>query len=172
MTDEPCIKRELESPTPKRQRLSVSSAQDMFDLMHQYSPPPPPPPPPGPNSGSGGNGPPSGAPHLRRRPAYNNHHRWSNDHRNNSPRSPMASRRSPYPANGGHLRRSPHHGLRRSNRHRQGGGGPGGAGNGGNSHGRDNMEVSLLSLWLFFYQKMDSKCSRIELKSAETLFGL
>ena len=131
--DEPCIKRELESPTPKRQRLS--SAQDMFELiapLHQYSPPPSAPSQGSPQSQGGvvGGGPHSGGSvghpphhhnhhHHRRRPngGYHNN-RWQND-RNNSgaPRSP-ASRRSPYPPN--HLRRSPHHGpgLRRSTRHR------------------------------------------------------
>lgn len=132
--EEPCIKRELESPTPKRQRLS--SAQDMFELMHQYSPPPSVANPSqgSPPVGQGGIGgrevggpPPHGGAHShhhnhhhhhRRRPNGGNYHnRWQND-RNNSgaPRSP-ASRRSPYPPN--HLRRSPHHGgLRRSTRHR------------------------------------------------------
>ena len=129
MSDEPCIiKRELESPTPKRQRLS--SAQDMFELMHQYSPPPSAPSQGSPSQGVGptgggvgGHGGGGGGPphhhhhHHRRRPNGGYHNRWQND-RNNSgaPRSP-ASRRSPYPPN--HLRRSPHHGgLRRSTRHR------------------------------------------------------
>lgn len=97
MTDEPYIKRELESPTPKRPRLS---SQDMYDLMNQYSPPT--------NTPSPGST-------VRRRLQSNvyNNPRWLNER---SPRSPAASRRSPYPP-GNHLRRSPHH-LRRSNRHR------------------------------------------------------
>ena len=114
MTDEPYIKRELESPTPKRQRLSVSNAQDMFDLMHQYSPPPP-------NSSPVSNNVNNS---YRRRP-HQNYSRWERNapHPNSHPgaqRSPATgNRRSPYPPN--HLRRSPHHGhgLRRSNRHRQ-----------------------------------------------------
>ena len=113
MSDEPCIKRELESPTPKRQRLS--NAQDMFDLMNQYSPPPPPPPPATSGHSPGHQG---HAPYHRRR-QHGSYTRWQNDRNNDrgAPRSP-ASRRSPYPPNH-HLRRSPgHHGLRRSNRHR------------------------------------------------------
>ena len=111
MTDEPYIKRELESPTPKRQRLSVSNAQDMFDLMHQYSPPP---------SNSGGS-PVSNQNNSYRRRPHQNYSRWErNPNPNPGQRSPATgNRRSPYPPN--HLRRSPHHGhgLRRSNRHRQ-----------------------------------------------------
>ena len=112
MSDEPCIKRELESPTPKRQRLS-STAQDMFDLMHQYSPPPA---TQGSPQGGSHHNHHSHNHHNRRRP-NGSYTRWQNDRNNHSgaPRSP-ASRRSPYPPN--HLRRSPHHGLRRSTRHR------------------------------------------------------
>ena len=137
MSDEPYIKRELESPTPKRQRLSVvSNAQDMFDLMHQYSPPPasthhshprdqdsrqP-------QSGASNHGGHSGGGsshnregHIRRRPTFS---RWERNSHGLPPRSP-ARLRSPYPPNYHHLRRSPHHGqqhqgLRRSNRHRGG----------------------------------------------------
>ena len=112
MTDEPYIKRELESPTPKRQRLS--SAQDMFDLMQEYSPPPPQPQQPQqPQNHSSPNN------SYRRRPQ--NYSRWErHQHHGQPPRSPAGARRSPYPPNN-HLRRSPHHGhgLRRSNRHRQ-----------------------------------------------------
>jgi hypothetical protein len=98
MMDEPDIKRELESPTPKRPRLSVGGHQDMmmFDLMHQYSPPPPSSP----------------GVQLRRRP-FNGAQRWAGHDRPPT----VAARRSPYPL--GPPRRSPHHsGLRRSNRHR------------------------------------------------------
>ena len=114
MTDEPYIKRELESPTPKRQRLSVSNAQDMFDLMHQYSPPPH-----HPVGGSQQHTTGSPSNHHRRRPNYN---RWERGNPAGvGPRSP-APRRSPFPSNNHYLRRSPHHqnhqGLRRSNRHR------------------------------------------------------
>ena len=75
MSDEPCIKRELESPTPKRQRLS--SAQDMFELiapLHQYSPPPSAPSQGSPQSQGGvaGGGPHSGG-SVGHPPHHHNH---------------------------------------------------------------------------------------------------
>ena len=137
MSDEPYIKRELESPTPKRQRLSVvSNAQDMFDLthlMHQYSPPPASGPhvspprhhhggrhrdreqrderdhdqPRHPQTASSNN---ERRDHIRRRPTFS---RWERNAHGIPPRSP-ARLRSPYPPGGPNhhhpLRRSPHHG--------------------------------------------------------------